>query len=274
MRTILIILALPLASYAFAQEANDIIKALEENLSYLEYVTPHTEHSTMVSIGHANRLDTYLSPEEYEGTDIRFISSSMRMSHGTWDKQFTHEGAFDYTNNRAGNGKTLAGHYNFAFSMLKPLDVAVNRLELRAGFASDLYLGFAYNMHNSSNNPAQGYASLSLGATAIATYKIKIFNKLLPINYEVRIPMIGAMFSPAFGQSYYEIFNNGNYDSNIVLTTIAIPQFKHQLTIDYPIGKHTNLRIGYLGDYRQSKPNHLKQHTYTNSFIVGYVTGI
>lgn len=274
MRTLLIILALPLASYAFAQEASDIIKALEENLSYLEYVTPHTEHSTMVSIGHANRLDTYLSPEEYEGTDIRFISSSMRMSHGTWDKQFTHEGAIDYTHNRTENGKALAGHYDFAFSMLKPLDIATNKLTIRAGFMSDIYLGFAYNMHNSSNNPAQGYAALSIGGAAVVTYKPYVFKKTIPITYEIRLPMVGMMFSPAFGQSYYEIFSNGNYDHNIVLTSIAVPQLRHQLTIAYPISKRTHIQIGYLGDYHQSKPNNLKQHIYTSSFIVGYTTGI
>ena len=82
--------------------------------------------------------------------------------------------------------------------------------------------------------------------------------------------MIGIMFSPAYGQSYYELFNNGNYDNNIVFTSVAVPQPRHQLSAEYPIGKNANIRIGYFGDYRQSKPNNLKQHTYTNSFLIGF----
>lgn len=243
-------------------------------MNYLDIVHPHTERATMFSVGHTNRLDTYLSPEEYHGTDIRFISSSLRLQYGKWEKQFVHEGALDYTHNRAENANALAVHYDFAFSLLKTLDVSTSRLAFRAGFMSDLYVGFAYNMRNSSNNPAQGYASLSVGGAGMVTYIPYIFNKRIHITYEARLPLIGAMFSPAYGQSYYELFNNGNYDNNIVLTTIAVPQFRHQLTVDYPICKSAHLRIGYLGDYRQSKPNSLKQHTYTSSFIVGYVVGI
>ena len=256
MRTFLIIIVILFASYAQAQEANDVF----------------IERTTAFAIGQTQRLDTYLSNEEYRGSDYRFISNVLRIRPNSWDFQFTHEGTLDYTHNRVDNANTLAGHYDFAFAMMKRLDKIENGpFTLRAGFMSDLYAGFAYNMRNSANNPAQGYASLSLGGTAMGTYRLKIGEKTLPITYEMRIPIIGIMFSPAYGQSYYELFNNGNYDNNIVMTSIAIPQYRHQLSIDYPINERTYIRIGYLGDYRQSKPNELKQHTYTNSFLIGFV---
>ena len=260
MRTFLIILATSFASYANAQETNDVF-------------TPKTsiERTTAFAIGKTQRLDTYLSAEEYSGTDYRFISTILRIRPCKWDLQFTHEGALDYTHNRADNANALAGHYDFAFAMMKRMEKNENNpLTLRAGFMSDLFCGFAYNMRNSANNPAQGYASLSLGGAAMATYKLNIGKATIPITYEVRIPIIGIMFSPAYGQSYYELFNTGNYDNNIVVTSIAVPQLRHQLSAEYPIGKHTNIRVGYLGDYRQSKPNNLKQHTYTNSFLIGF----
>ena len=257
MRTFLIIIVLffAFASYARAQEANDVF----------------IERTTAFAIGKTQRLDTYLSQEKYSGTDYRFISNVLRIRPNKWDFQFTHEGALDYTHNRVENANTLAGHYDFAFAMMKRLDKFENGpFTLRAGIMSDLYVGFAYNMRNSANNPAQGYASLSIGGTAIGTYRLKIGDKTIPITYEVRVPMIGIMFSPAYGQSYYELFNNGNYDNNIVFTSVAIPQLRHQLSAEYPISKNTNIRIGYFGDYRQSKPNNLKQHTYTNSFLIGF----
>ena len=206
MRTFLIIIVLffAFASYARAQEANDVF----------------IERTTAFTIGKTQRLDTYLSQEEYSGTDYRFISNVLRIRPNKWDFQFTHEGALDYTHNRVENANTLAGHYDFAFAMMKRLD--------------------------------------------------KFENSPFTLRYEVRVPMIGIMFSPAYGQSYYELFNNGNYDNNIVFTSVAIPQLRHQLSAEYPISKNTNIRIGYFGDYRQSKPNNLKQHTYTNSFLIGF----
>ena len=76
---------------------------------------------------------------------------------------------------------------------------------------------------------------------------------------------------PNYGQSYYEIFSRGNYEHNAVVTTpFNAPCMRHMLTLDARIWGCT-VRIGYLGDIQQVEANHLKQHVYTHSLIIGWV---
>ena len=73
-----------------------------------------------------------------------------------------------------------------------------------------------------------------------------------------------------YGQSYYEIFNRGNYDHNVVFThPVNAPSLRQMLAIDATFGR-TTLRIGYLVDIRQSNVNNIKAHTYTHAFVLGF----
>ena len=229
--------------------------------------------ATMIGIGTTNRLDTYLSPLNYTGNDIRFISSVLREKHSGWDTQLLHDGGIDYTKNPSANGHTLSGHYDFSYGMMHRWTLLDGNLTLRAGGMAEIYGGFAYNMRNSANNPAQGYVSLHIGGTGMAHYStpFRISNRNISVGYEARLPLIGCMFSPDYGQSYYEIFERGDYDGNIVLNTIATPSLRQTLYIDLPLSNDVAVRVGYLNDIRQATPNNLRQHTYTHAAILGVV---
>lgn len=239
-------------------------------------IVAHTDVATQLSVGGANILDTYLSPEKYRGVEWRFISEVNRdsrkhqWSDGMLTYNLTHEGAFAYVHNRAGNAHEYVGHYDFSYAVSRRWNVLNDNLHFDVGAMVDALVGFNYNNRN-GNNPAQGYGSLALGMRCSASYTFRLFGKCVTASYEGRISFVGMMFSPNYGQSYYEIFNRGNYDHNVMAYSFCPLQLRQQLAIDISVAGRTSLRIGYLNDIRQAKPNNLKQHHYYNAATIGVV---
>lgn len=91
------------------------------------------------------------------------------------------------------------------------------------------------------------------------------------LRYQVNLPVMGVMFSPHYGQSYYEIFSLGNAEGVIKFTSLHNqPSLRQMLSIDFPIG-YTKMRFSYLADLQQSNVNNIKTHTYSHMFMVGFV---
>ena len=94
------------------------------------------------------------------------------------------------------------------------------------------------------------------------------------LQYEATAPLAGLLFSPNYGQSYYEIFSRGNYDHNIVPTTpLCAPTLRHSLVLDIPL-KRSSIRVGYMGDFQPAEVNSLKYHTYSPLLLIGYAKNI
>ena len=234
-------------------------------------------NSKMIGWGATNILDSYLSPEEYTGLDLRYISHTLRQREGShMIHELIHQGNIAYVNNRAKNGREIAGNYNFQYGLhylFGTWELGRNELQLEAGGNAELNLGFLYNTRN-SNNPAQARAFLNMMPVAALTYNFhhpfrSSDYRDFRLRYEVGMPLVGLMFSPNYGQSYYEIFSKGNYDHNLVPTYIGnAPSLRHFLTLDFPLWRAT-FRIGYQGEYLQAHVNKIKYHTYTHALLLG-----
>lgn len=232
----------------------------------------YTTRSTMFGIGGTNRLETYLSPLEYTGPEVRFMRESIRMTRmwgGRVSTQQFYEGNFSYSKNPTKDSEYLSGdidwrigwHYNWT-----PLPA----LRLMAGLQTGLSCGFVYNTSN-GNNPAQGKLSTNIAASGMAIYRFNWLRRRFSVRYQFDMPLAGLMFSPNYGQSYYEIFSLGHYDRNVCFTWPGnAPCFSQLLTVDVPIWSGT-LRLGYRCDIRQSHVNNLKSHTWSNLFMIGFV---
>ena len=257
---------LPLPAYAQATTPEEALQG------QLIDPLPIREKTTMIAVGTANILDSYLSPENYTGEEIRFISTVHKPTrwNNIW-QTVVNEGSIATVNNRADNNDEIGGAYDFQYHLRHHWEQGNFNIEV--GVAIGAHLGFLYNTRN-SNNPAQAYASINLMPSAAISRSLTLFKRPSALHYELTAPLVGLMFSPNYGQSYYEIFSRGNYDHNIVPTTIgATPSLRHSLTLDIPLSRRnitSQLRIGYLGDYQQAKVNNLKQHHYAHLFLIGW----
>lgn len=255
----LLLLLLPLAVAA---------KAQEDSLRANRYVM----RATLYGAGFTNILDTYLSPTEYTGPEIRILRESMRMTKlmdGNVSVQNLFQASLSLTENRAETGSEMAGMVNWNYGLHYQFLITEN-LKFLAGPMLDLNGGFIYNTRN-SNNPAQAKAYANIAASGMVIYRFQIGNYPLVARYQANLPLMGIMFSPEYGQSYYEIFSLKNGGKNILFTSLHNqPSLRQLLTLDFPIGS-VNMRFGYICDIQQDKVNNLKSHIWSHAFMIGFV---
>jgi len=228
--------------------------------------------STLYGIGHTNILDTYLSPMEYKGPELRLLRENRRGTKhmkGKVFRQSMFQANVSLTEYKAGTGNellflanwNLAYHYRFQIN---------ESLQLLTGPNLSFNGGMVYNPRN-SNNPVNAKAYVNLEASGMAIYLFRIKEHPFVVRYQLNIPFIGWMFSPEYGQPYYEMSISKNFGKNIHFTSLHNqPSLRQILTLDFPIRK-TNLRLGYVCDIQQAKLKALKSHTWSHAFMIGFV---
>lgn len=227
-----------------------------------------TNNATLLGIGSSSLYDTYLSPLKYTGTSFHLMNE--RMKKTSWfNNKFTKQQLIDLevttTKNPIGNatqysvllGYTLGGHYNL---------IKTDKFRFSAGGLWNISGGVLYNQRN-SNNPASARAYSNIHLSAIAFYSWKT----ITFRGQVDTPLLGILFSPHYGQSYYEI-SLGNSVNVVNFASLHNQRaLRTYFTADIPISK-VSVRVGYLGSFYQTKIHNLHTHNYSNSFVIGLVS--
>ena len=230
-----------------------------------------TARALLIGIGRTNQFDTYLSPMEYMGTQVSFLTQSERMTrHAKRHISFqsTFFCAFTFTDNPAGTASGLGGRLAYDAAWHYHCSPFQN-FDLKGGAMIGTDLGFLYNNRN-GNNPAQGNFSVDLSLSAGASYAFNLRKLPMRVSYQADLPMVGLMFSPEFGESYYEISQNGVGHDIICAHPGNALCLRQLLTMDFCL-KRVTLRVGYLCDIRQSNARSLQYHDVSHSFMFGIV---
>ena len=113
-----------------------------------------------------------------------------------------------YTHNPSQTANMYAGLVNWTYALHYQFRLN-EQLKLLAGPMIDLNRGIRVQ-HTQFQQSAQAKAYGSVGISGMAIYKFRIGNYPLVVRYQANLPLLGAMFSPEFGQSYYEMFSLGH----------------------------------------------------------------
>lgn len=231
---------------------------------------------TMIGVGSYNLMDTYLSPGKevkYDGWGLRILNERMKMVRLA-DYRISRQQILNVevasTRNSARAASDFAGLVDYSLGYHYHFHPA-SGLKVLVGTSLHGMAGFLYNTRNSGNNPASAKADIDLNLSALIIYNLRIKNYPLTLRYQMDMPFAGVLFSPHFGQSYYEIFNLGNSAGVIQFNSFHNKfAMKNYFTVDFPVCNVT-IRVGYLNSMYRTDVNGIQSHILSNSFVIGFV---
>lgn len=231
----------------------------------------HVGRTWLFGVGKSALYDSYLSPLDYRGPSLSISMTNERTARwgkGRVDSYARWAIVGTMAENAVGNADfydgtvdfSLGWHYRWSFP---------RHWTLRAGALAELSFGGTYSSRN-GNNPAQGRAALDVAASVMADYDFRLLSRLFSLRLQADAPVVGMMFSPQYGQSYYEIFSLG-HTSGIVHPTWTgnCPTARLEATVSFPTGRN-RWTFGYVADIRQSSLGGLKRHAWRHNLVVGY----
>lgn len=220
--------------------------------------------------GASTMLDTYLSPLHFRGQSYALTgewSKAMPFSP-RWTMTFDARAGLDTGLSPSGASLMCGLDIAFGWGMARRWTLPC-RLTLSAGAACGFDGGVLYLPRN-TNNPAAAkfYAGLSLRFGAAMPLKLGKLNLLL--SDRVVLPTAGAFFSPAYGESYYEIYL-GNH-SGLAHFGWWGNHFgaDNLLSVDFDFGR-TAMRLGYRYRLTTSYVNHINSQVATHAFVIGVI---
>ena len=225
--------------------------------------------TTMIGVGGTSVLDTYLSPSTYANVSYSLMSqqswrasrSGAALSHlSTWwlhlapSMRASHNGVLHY----------LEMQYSYALHYRQPVTPSCTWL---IGGGVSPTLGAIYNPRN-GNNPVNALASINAQLSTGAVWQLASRRFPLRISAYVEVPLVGLLFSPEYGQSYYEMSLHGVGETLHLGSLHNQWAVAPQLSIEIPLGD-VAMALGYRGHYYAMAINGLVSQRYASAVMIG-----
>jgi hypothetical protein len=223
-----------------------------------------------IEAGSSHLVDTYLTPLKYTGWTVALgyeRMQAMRFNPELWVMQMKFRLAVDRGLNPARNATMWNGGIDFSWGMMRRWRNLYPNLTIGVGGVAQLNAGCLYNTRN-GNNPAAARAALTVDVTAYGAWNTHIGKLPITLRYQPTLPILGAFFSPDYGELYYEIYLGnhgglahcawwGNY--------FAMENF---ITADLHFGA-TTLRLGYRNNILSTHVNDITSRQIGHCAVVG-----
>jgi len=215
--------------------------------------------------------DPYLSPMPYNGMGIRYQHENRRLLspddiHISMINKLSLFGGIAQNPSKSASMTYLG--INFAWGMhyhFRP----IKGLQLLAGGLWDMDFGFKTISRN-VNNPVNMDMATNLNLSGIAMYNFSIRKRELRVQLALQSPIIGCMFIPESGASYYEMFDLGNLTNTTHFSSLHNKRgIRQTLTLDIPF-KRSTWRLGISSEALKYTANDMVFKRNDYSLVLGY----
>ena len=252
-----------------------------------------TSHSQYLGIGGMRLGNTYLTPLNYGGRVYSYLSQSSHLGYKSLKGETEAKGSlFAYTPRTTDPRwlkHTLLG-VDLALTLNPAGNATIYSLGLRydwgylrrvmEGKAGRLYLGgslvgfggVAYSTRN-GNNPVALDAALSVGLSALYSYRLGTERFPLLLKTYAHTDLLGLAFAQEFGESFFELYYYSKPSRRISLThPFSSPELYLLSTLDVPLLDYLTLSVGYRWDYRRTELHQIRAYRHQHSLLVGVTT--
>ena len=215
-------------------------------------------------------LDPYLSPLNYSG--LGYASSTLNRHFLSPDQpdlstQSSSSWLLGATFNPTLTATTLYYNQNFGRGFhyhLRPQE----GMQLLLGGVMDLDLGIKQNSRN-VNNAYNLDLSSNLNLSALLLYDFSLFKRTMQVQFKLESPLMGCMFVPLQGASYYELLMLGDLSNSFHYSSLHNRQgLDESISLDVPFN-HSVWRFGLHFQDLKYKANDMVFRRSSVGFVVG-----
>lgn len=222
-------------------------------------------------IGSGHVRDTYLTPLAYSGlhTGLSYgRMQAMKASPERWLQHLDVRAELGDAVNPAGNAHIYNLGVDAGWGAMYKF-APVGGVRLAVGPEAKLSAGVLYSTRN-GNNPADARGSVTIGASGLAAYGVRLGRLPVTLSYRPSLQLIGAFFSPQYDELYYEIWLGNRSGLVHCAWPGSMLDFEHTLAADLHLGRWS-LRLGYRGTVFSSRAADIVNRRLTHTLVVGIV---